>query len=162
MELTFSSIDEVKEFVKSLKTSRTGKNDAADDTPAPMQPPNGATAGGFGNTAFNPNPAGAFGGAPQGAGAGQQGGAFTAAAANPAGPSPEVFSLVKQIEDRTKSLIQQGQPVEGMTNWFRGECSKLGVDAGQYTLDQIMQSALPRMSPDALKVVAKLTGIPGY
>lgn len=155
MKLCFDSIDEVREFVKGLKTSRN-KNDADEGTQAgatggqiataPIQPPVGGGAG-------FPGAPGGF--AAPGAGAGPAGGAFPAAGAQ-TGPAPEVLAMVARITARMDAVLQSGQgTVDTMLPWFRGQC---GPEAANATLDQIKQNFLPRLSYPALEGIAKLTG----
>ena len=64
MRLSFDSIDEVKEFVKSFKGTRGGKNEpdeapAAGQAPTPLMPPAGGFAGPGSATGF-PAAGGAF------------------------------------------------------------------------------------------------------
>lgn len=148
MELKFFSIDEVKDFVKQLKGARGGKNDADDgpqtgqQAPAPLAPPTGQVQG------FQP---GSTGFAPPVGGAGPQGGAFPAAGAQAV--APEVQALVNRIVGAIDKAIQSGQPVEGVAQWFRGQC---GPEAANFTLDQIKQVALPRAALPVLENIAKL------
>lgn len=153
MKLEFDSVDEVRDFVKNhLKGARAGKNNDADEgtqaggtgpvtggAPAPLQPP-GGQAGGF---------PGAAGFAPPGAGAGPAGG-FPAPAA---GPSPEVAALVQRINTRIDGAIASGQAADQVLAWFRGQC---GPEAANATMDQIKQSALPKLSVPQLEGIAKL------
>lgn len=154
MELKFFSIDEVKEFVKGLKGTRGGK--AGDDeaqtgpgnAPQPLQPPVGGPAGGF------PGGPGTF--AAPGAAAGQVVSGFPVV--NATGPAPEVLALVQRISARIDwSTVPQpqggGQPPDNVLGWFRQQC---GPETANYTLDQIKQSALPRLTVAQLDGIAKL------
>jgi hypothetical protein len=146
MELTFSSIEEVKEFVKQLKGTRGPKD--KDDEPAaqtlaplPLQPPAAGHAGFPGSAGF----------APPVAGAGQAAaGPFAAAAPVVA---PEVLALVNRIVVRADGAVASGQSVDSMVTWFRGQC---GPEAAQATMDQIKQVFLPKLSLPALENIAKL------
>jgi hypothetical protein len=145
MELTFSSIEEVKEFVKQLKGTRGGKGDKDDEpapqnlAPAPLQPP---------AQAFNP---GGF--APPAAGAGQAAaGPFAAGA--PA-VAPEVLALVGRITTRIDGALAAGQPADAALAWFRGEVTRHGHDASQATMDQIKTVFLSKLGVPALELIAK-------
>ena len=152
MELKFFSIEEVKEFVKGLKGTRGGK--AGDDegavagtAPQPLAPPTGGPATGF------PGPATFV--AP-GPGAGPAGGGFPVVSAT--GPAPEVLALVQRISARIDwSMAPQpqggGQPPDNVLGWFRQQC---GPETANYSLDQIKQSALPRLTVAQLDGIAKL------
>lgn len=151
MELKFSSIEEVQEFVKRLKGTRGGKDKddgegqpATGSAPAPIQPPPlppAATAG------FNPG----AGFAALGAGAAPSGGEFPAVGA-PA-MAPEIAGLVDRIGKRADFAIQSGQPADQCLGWFRSQC---GPEAANYTMDQIKTMALPKMSMAQLEGIAKL------
>ena len=151
MELRFTSIEEVQEFVKRIKGSRGGKGEKDEgeaqtgNAPPPLQPPAGGAMQGF-------NPGGF---AAPGAGAGQEGGGFPVAGAQ-TGPAPEVLALVQRITAKLDAAIASGQNAEQALVWFRGECVKGGVDANNYTLDQIKQIALPKLPVPALEGIAKL------
>jgi hypothetical protein len=144
MKLCFDSIDEVREFVKGLKTSRTkGEPDegaqAGTTAPAPLQPPNPGPG-------FNP------GFVPPGAGAGPMGGAFPATGAP--GLAPEVAAIVARIVARMDGAVASGATkVEDMLTWFRGQC---GAEAGAASLDQIKANFLPRLPMPTLENIAKL------
>lgn len=144
MKLCFDSIEEVKDFVKGLKSPRTkgGSDDEGQpgtgQAPTPLQPPSG--------TQFAPPAGGAGFPGPV------QGGAFPAVTN---GPAPEVLALVQRIAARTTKLIQEGQSADQMLTWFRGQC---GPEAAQATLDQIQQVFLPRASVPTLENIVKLTG----
>ena len=153
MRLSFDTIEEVKEFVKSLKTSRTkGDKEEGDagtvgSSPQPLAPPTGGPTAGF------PGPA-TF--AAPGAGAGPAGSGFPAV--NATGPAPEVLALVQRITARIDVSIAAppnglGQPHDNVLAWFRQQC---GPETAQYTLDQIKQSALPRLTVAQLDGIAKL------
>lgn len=152
MKLCFDSIDEVKDFVKQLKGTRSGKGDATDEAigtaPAPLQP--STTAG------FNPTAQAGF--VPPGAGAGQPAMGFPAAGAT-AGPGPEVLALAQRISARIDWAITPaasgggGQDPNAIATWFR---SQLGPEAASYTLDQIKHAALPRAAMPVLETIAKL------
>lgn len=153
MRLSFDTIDEVKEFVKSLKGTRGGKDkdeDGPANAPQPLAPPISGSAGGFpGSGAHN-------GFAVPGPGAGPAGaGPF---AANATGPAPEVLALVQRITARIDVSIAPppnglGQPHDSVLGWFRQQC---GPETANYTLDQIKQSALPRLTVAQLDGIAKL------
>ena len=150
MKLCFDSIEEVQTFVKQLKGTRGGKgkddgeNEAATgNAPAPMQPPAG------GQPAFNPS-----GAAPAAAGFPGVGGAFPAAGATPAGPTPEVLSIVSRIISKTDASLQAGQGTpEQVLQWFRSQC---GPEAANMTLDQVKTIALPGLPMPTLENMAKL------
>jgi len=143
MQLTFNSIEEVKEFVKSLKGTRSGKGGDGDgDTgqagttataPAPLQPP---TAG------FTAAP-GPFGGAPATG--------FAAATAVDAA----VLALGQRIVAKLDAALASGQPADAALAWFRGQC---GPEAAAATMDQIKSVFLPRLTVPALENIAKLMG----
>lgn len=148
MRLSFDTIDEVKEFVKSLKNPRN-KGDADDGasgtsnpgtggSPAPLQPPTGQ-AGFPGASGFAPPVGGAA-----------IGGAFPAAGA---GLPPEVLALVNRITAKIDGAIASGQPADQVLQWFRGQC---GPEAAAFTMDQIKQHALPKLTMPALDQIAKL------
>lgn len=140
MKLCFDSIEEVKEFVASLKGTRGKKGEADDDlpkatgqAPAPLQPPAAQTA------TFNP---GGF--APQ---------ALPVAAVT--GPAPEVVALVGKITAKLDAAIAAGQPADAALQWFRGQC---GPEAAQATMDQIKAVFLPKTPVPGLENIAKLMG----
>lgn len=149
MQLTFNSIEEVREFIKSLKGTRGGKGGddsegtaavgAVHQAPAPIQPP--------------VSQPGAFAPAPQST-------AFPSAPAfsSPSGVAPEIQAVVGRIVTRTDALIAGGQPADAILNWFRGECTKAGQDASSATLDQIKTVILPKLSQPLLENFAKLIG----
>ena len=154
MQLTFSSIEELKEFVKSLKGTRgAGKGGDGDGdgqagtgqiatqtAPAPMQPP---------ATGFNPVAAGA-----PGPFAGPPAGASPFAAPQPAG-DPVVAALVSRITARVDALAAAGQATDQMLAWFRQQC---GPDAAAATMDQIKTVFLSRLPASALENIAKVSG----
>lgn len=149
MELKFFSIEEVKDFVKSLKGTRA-KGDATGDegnAPPPLAPPTGTQ--GF---------AGAMIGGPQFAppvgGAGPAAGAFPAPGALQV--APEVLALVQRINIRMDGALASGQPAQTMHDWFKGQLVAYGIDATSYTLDQIKAQALPKLPFAALESIAKL------
>lgn len=148
MQLTFGSIEEVRDFVKNhLKGSRGGKDKEDGDTntggttsaaPPPMQPPQG-------NASFAPPqqpsfqpPAGPVAGFP---GAGQP------------GIDPNVAALVARINTRIDGAIQSGQPADTVLTWFRSQC---GAEAANATMDQIKQNFLPKLPMPSLENIAKL------
>lgn len=142
MQLTFNSIEEVREFVKGLKGTRGGKNDDAADAPAPINPPLQPT-----GTQFGAGSAGSFQGFGNPAPAG--GSPF-------GGGAPAVHPLVGQIIARIDSAIASGQPPEAALGWFR---SNLGPEAAQATMDQVKTVFLPRLASEQLAQIAKLMGI---
>lgn len=152
MQLTFSSIEEVKEFVKQLKGTRGGKSEAEEagetnKAPPPLAPPTTAAA-------FAPNGAGF---AAPAAGATPMGGAFPVAGAN--GPAPEALALVTRLTARYDALATQGQDPNAMLTWFRNECAKAGLaEAANASMDQIKQACLPKLSVPSLEAMAKLMG----
>lgn len=143
MELRFSSVEEVKDFVSQLKGTRGKKGDADEvapstqqQAPAPLMPPN---PGQF-------TPPGATG--------------FTPQAAFPAGPGaqaapPAVAALVQRINVRIDAAIAGGQPVDAVLNWFRQRC---GPEAAAATLDQIKNQFLAKLSVPNLEETAKVMG----
>ena len=147
MKLCFDSIEEVKEFVASLKGTR-GKKGEADDAPAapttavpaPMAPP--AAAVGF-------NPGATTGFAPPNSLTGQ----VPNPAAFPAAVAPEITALVQRIVDKLDAAIASGQPADAALTWLRGQC---GPETANYTLDQIKQHGLPKLAQPALENIAKL------
>lgn len=151
----FDNEAEFEAFRTSGKKTRSKKDDAgsADEVPNPILPPAGGTAQGFGG-----GPAAGFGGAQTGQLAGPTGGAFGAANAQQqvgttlAGPSPAVVALVQRIIKRTNETIAGGHPAEQVLAWFRNQC---GPETAAYTMEQIAQSALPRMSEAQLNDIAK-------
>lgn len=157
MRLSFDTIEEVREFVKGLKTSRT-KGDADEGTQA------GAATGQQAPAPIMPQTNGAFPGpgtmqtagfAAPGPGAGPAGGGFPAAGAQ-LGPAPEVVALVNRIVTRMDAAVAKGETnVDQMLVWFRGQC---GAEAANATLDQIKGIFLPRLTVPALDGIAKLTG----
>jgi hypothetical protein len=137
MQITFNSLDEVKEFVKSLKGTRgpKGSNDESDmQTPAPIMPP-AATA-----HQFAPSPSQGFG----------HSNPFSAHGADPA-----VNGLVQRIVTKIDGSLANGQPTEPALSWFRSQC---GSEAALATMDQIKTVFLPRMAMPALENIAKLVG----
>lgn len=142
MKLCFDSIEEVKEFVGSLKGTR-GKKGEGDEAPltgtgqqapAPIMPTNVATA------AFQPSSAPAFQ-APQGA--------FPGA---PTG-DPATAALVTRIVAKIDGALASGQPTDAVLGWFRGQC---GPEAASATMDQIKQVFLPKLAAPTLENIAKL------
>jgi hypothetical protein len=147
MRLSFDSIEEVQEFVKKLKGTRGGK-DKGDETetgnaPQPLQPPVSA------GVAQTFAPGGMQGFAAPGAGAGQAGGAFPAAAA----PDPAIVALVQRIVAKLDSALASGQPADQALAWFKSQC---GPGTENFTLDQIKQVALPKLAQPQLEAIAKL------
>lgn len=138
MQITFNSLDEVKEFVKSLKGTRgpKGGNDEGDaQAPAPIMPP-AATA-----HQFAPSPSQGFG----------HSNPFPAHSA----ADPAVHGLVQRIVTKIDGSLANGQPTEPALNWFRSQC---GSEAALATMDQIKTIFLPRMAVPALENIAKLVG----
>lgn len=145
MKLCFDSIEEVKDFVTQLKGTRGGKGSkdetettastTAGGAPAPMQPPAGGGAVGFGDNAAGgfPSPGPSF--------------------APPAGPSPEVQALVNRIITKTDSAIAGGQNPEQARAWFASQC---GAEAANATLDTIKASFLPKLAVPQLTQIASL------
>lgn len=133
-QFTFNSIDEIKEFVKSLKGTRgAGKgDDEGEKAPAPVMPPGAAS--GFGPA---PGPFGAptpaFGG----------------------GVAPEVMALVVRITSKLDAAVAAGQSADQAVGWFRGQC---GPEAAAATMDQIKGVFLPRLTVPALDNICKLMG----
>ena len=139
MQITvvFETMDEFEAFRTSGKKTRTKKEEADEaatgNAPAPLQP------------AFNPG-----GAAPAAAGFPGAGGAFPA----PAGPAPEVLSIVSRIISKTDASLQAGQGTpEQVLQWFRNQC---GPEAASMTLDQVKTIALPRLPMPTLENMAKL------
>jgi len=154
MELTFSSIEEVKEFVKQLKGTRGGKSDNADEAtagnaPAPLMPQTGQIGQAFGSQS-----AGAF--APPVGGATTLGG-FPAAGA--ATLDPTIAELVNKCIGRIDGALQSGQPAENCRQWLAGQLASAGhPDASSATLDQIKQVYLPKMAAPWLSQIYTLMG----
>jgi len=156
MKLCFDSIAEVREFVAGLKGTRGGKKGEGDDTtdtaasalnvggaPAPMMPPQqGGAMPSFQSQQPNFAP-------PQ-----PQQPAFPGAGG--VGIDPNVTAIVQRINARIDGAINNGQPADTVLGWFRGECTKGGVDATNATLDQIKQTLLPRLPMQHLEAIAKL------
>lgn len=141
MQLTFNSIEELRDFVKShLKGTRGGKNTDDGDTnpagtggaPAPLQPPQQ-------QPSFQP-PTGF-----PGAGNMVPGGATEAAAAT--------MAIVARINARIDGAIASGQPADAVLTWFRGQA---GAEAANATMDQIKQNFLPKLPMATLENIAKL------
>jgi hypothetical protein len=132
MELKFSSVDEVKEFIKLLKGTRGGKGGDADEgtatAPAPLMPP---------ATGFNPG-----GMAPSFPGPG-------------ASVDPQISALVDRIVTKINGAVAGGQPADAVLTWFRGRC---GPEAANATLDQIKGQFLAKLSVPHLEETAKLMG----
>lgn len=147
MELRFSSIEEVQEFVKRLKGTRGGKGDKdegdaidVNKAPPPLAPPQTGAVQGFQPGGF----------APQVAGAGPAAaGPFAAAAI---GPAPEVLALVNRINVRLDAALMAGQPTEQALDWFRKQC---GPEAAAATMEQIKTVFLAKLSVPALENIAK-------
>lgn len=157
MRLSFDSIDEVKEFVKGLKGTRGGKNDAGDDeqlkggnAPAPLMPNTaGQVAGGFPGT----------GGAAPGAGAGPMGAGPFAGGAAAGGQDQAQVQMVTRIIGAMDAAVSSGRTsVDNMLAWFRQECAKVDATAANATLDQIKGVYLYRMGAPALEGLAKAIG----
>lgn len=132
MKLCFDSIEEVKDFVGSLKGTRGGKGGKGDETempsvtgqaPAPLMP----------QAQFTPP--------------GQQ--------QQPTGPfgDPAVTALAGRIAARIDSAIASGQPADQALAWFRGQC---GAEASAATMEQIKSIFLPKMAVAGLENIAKL------
>lgn len=142
MQLTFGSIEEVRDFVKSLKGTRGGKGGDDGDgpvqtvgivhqAPAPIQPPTHQA------QPFAP---------------------LSASFSPPSGAAPEIQALVTRLTTQIDKLIANGQPADAVLNWFRGECTKAGQDASSATLDQIKAVILPKLSQPVLETFAKMIG----
>ena len=141
MRLSFDSIDEVKEFVKSLKGTRGGKNEpdeapAAGQAPTPLMPPAGGFAGPGSATGF---PA--------------AGGAFPTTAA-PA-IDPALQGVVTRIVTKLDASLVAGNSADAALTWFR---SHFGPEAASATLDQIKQVFLARLPVATLENIAKMMG----
>ena len=139
MKLCFDSIEEVKEFVGSLKGTRGKKGDAdepAGQGPAPMMPPVTNQGAQFAPQAAGFAPTNPFGG-----------GAPTAA--------PEVTALVQRIGAKIDAALASGQPPDAALAWFRQRC---GPEAAAATLDQIKTVYLAKLSVPHLEETAKLMG----
>lgn len=154
MKLCFDTVEELRAFVKDdLKAKRGAKGDTADEgvaatgsAPPPLLPVGGAVQG------FNPNATQGF--APPVGGAAPMGGAFPAAAAPTV--APEILALVQRITTKLDAALAGGQSADQALAWFRGECQKGGIDASNYTLDQVKQNALPKLGQAILEGIAKL------
>lgn len=152
MRLSFDSIDEVREFVKSLKGTRGGK-DKDDEgaavgnlgtpqglAPPPAQPPTS-----------NPAPSFTPGAAP--------GGAFTPGAA-PAAP-PTMSAIVGRIIAQVDKLIagqvpgQGAQPAEAVLQWMRNQVAPHDASAAGATMDQMKQVYLNKLPEAALNEMAR-------
>jgi hypothetical protein len=143
MQITFNSLDEVKEFVKSLKGTRgKGASDEADgQAPAPIMPP-AATAPSSGFVQHgNPFPA--------------HGAISSISLPNTATSDPAVNGLVQRIVGKLDASLANGQPTEPALNWFRSQC---GNEAAAASMDQIKTIFLPRMAVPALENIVKLIG----
>ena len=135
MRLSFDSIDEVKEFVKSLKGTRGGKNEP-DEAPPPLMPP-----------------AGGFAGPGSAAGFPAAGGAFPTTAA-PA-IDPALQGVVTRIVTKLDASLVAGNSADAALTWFR---SHFGPEAASATLDQIKQVFLARLPVATLENIAKMMG----
>lgn len=143
MELKFTSIEEIKDFMSQLKGTRGGKGSKDDDgpaattgqAPAPLQPP-------AGGPAFNPAPNAAF--TPPGTGP-----VFGQAS----GVDPAVQALVTRINTKIDGAIAGGQPADAVLSWFRQQC---GPEAAAATMDQIKTLFLPKAAMPTLENIAKL------
>ena len=144
MKLCFDSIEEVKEFVGSLKGTRGKKGDtedgaaAAHAVPAPMMPP------------ANPAP-GAFAPPPAATGFPTVPAPFGAAVTH----APEVVALVARIGAKLDAALASGQPADAALAWFRQRC---GPEAAAATIDQIKMVYLAKLSVANLEETAKLLG----
>ena len=155
MQLTFNSIEEVKEFVKGLKGTRGGKggDDGDQETakgaqvaPAPLPPPAAGFTGGAAGFA------GAF---PAGIQATSS--PFGGNAAS--GPSHEVLALATRIATKIDGALASGQNPDAALQWLRTESVRLGfAEAASATMDQIKSIFLPKMTQPALENICKLTG----
>lgn len=144
MQITFESIEEVRDFVKThLKGSRgkVGDKEDGDTTtgaaPAPLMPPQGQ------QVAFQPTQQPAFS-PPQGG--------FPGSGAAP-GVDPATQAIVARINTRIDGAITSGQPADAVLTWFRTQC---GAEAANATMDQIKQSFLPKLPMASLENIAKL------
>lgn len=144
MELTFTSIEEVRDFVAQLKGTRRGKGETEAETteapraPAPIQPPGAAPQAAFGPT-------------------GAVGVAGFPAAPGPSFPAvaPEIGPLVARINAKIDGAVASGQPTDAVLGWFRQRC---GAEAANATLDQIKSHFLAKLSVAHLEETAKLMG----
>lgn len=158
MQLTFSSIEEVREFIKSLKGTRGGKggaddgenvNPTAGSAPPPLQPPSGGAAG-QAQPQFNPGTGQAQPFAPQFQPPGQGAGFPGASAVDPA-----LQAIVGRIVAKIDGALTNGQPADAVLKWFREQC---GAEAANATLDQIKQMFLAKLPMASLENIAKLMG----
>lgn len=156
MKLEFSSIEEIREFMSSLKGTRGGKaaKDEGDEAkaaaPEPLQPP-------AGGPSFNPGNAASTFAPPAGGAIAAAGGPFAAVA--PVGPAPEVLALVAKIVAAVDGAVAaKPESADSVTAWFR---SQVGPEAAAYTVDQIKAVALPKMAVPQLESIAKLVGVKG-
>jgi hypothetical protein len=140
MKLSFDSIEEVKEFVASLKGTRGKKGDTEDppSVPAPAQPPTTGFVAGPQQAVFAPGPQ---------------------APVTPAFPvatvDPAVASLVQRISTKLDAAIAGGQNADAALAWFRNRC---GAEAANATMDQIKTVYLTKLSVPNLEETAKLMG----
>jgi hypothetical protein len=137
MKLCFDSIEEVKDFVGSLKGTRGKKGDADDGgdakAPPPIMPPVGGASTGFTSPASG----------------------FIAQGGFPPAGDPAVQALVTRINTKIDGALASGQPQDAALQWFRGQC---GPEAAAATMDQIKTVFLPRLTLPALENIAKLMG----
>lgn len=141
MELTFSSIEEVKEFVKQLKGTRGGKDDKAEpegNSPAPLAPQTG------GQTFTASGAGGAF---PSGGGFPGSGGA--------AQPGPAELLVNRIVAKFDASVAAGASKHEDGVAWFRGQCGQEGANA---TWDQIRTILMPKLPIATLDGIAKQMG----
>lgn len=155
MRLSFDTIDEVKDFVKQLKTTRKGKgeDDDADagtgaavgqqggQAPAPILPPTG------GQPNFTP------GGAP--------GPTFTPGNQPPPNTMPAIVARINaQLDKLIAGTVpgQPAQPVAAIEQWLRTQVAPHDASAAAATLDQFKQAYLNKLPEVALNEMARLIG----
>ena len=154
MELRFSSIDEIKDFMAQLKGTRgkKGENDdaptVAGNVPAPIPVPVAPAFQAAGLVA------------PQVQHAAQAAAGPFAPVAGPVA-SPEVLALLTRITGRVDALIAGTVPgtapqaPDKVLEWLR---SQLGPEAAMASMEQVKAVFMPRLTQPALEQIAKLIG----
>jgi hypothetical protein len=159
MELKFSSVEEVQEFVKRLKGTRGGKGGADE--------PETGTAGAAGGH-IAPNPimppqtqtfdSGAAQGGFPGAGQAASGGFPNAHPQGAPQPAPAAAALIERIKAKYDAgAAMSTESAAQALSWLRGQCGNT-PDLANMTPDQIWQFKVPTLGMPQLENMAKLMG----
>lgn len=154
VEFTGNTADEmnaqVKDYVSKIKGTRNTKGEADEGAqigaaPAPLMPP-----------ITGPALGGGFPGAPMTGFAPPAPGAAPATgfpAAGVTGPAPDVMAVVQRIVKVLDGAVASGQPEASARDWLAKQC---GPEVAAWTLPQLKEHALPRLSVPQLEGIAKL------